>query len=370
MLLTMTLRIRRLIFWGLVIIFLIITPLIIAYGLGYSFDWQKKTFAKTGSFYFESSPTGGKIYIDGNNKGKTNKYIRRMLPKEYNIHIEKNGFYAWDKRLKIESGIVTEARNILLVPQNPKIETVQENIPSDFLLPFFTLTDAEKQKIKQASATAKAILKNAANQPINESIFYLEAADRILYKSDLNGTKKQQISRESLPAGAYKIIASPNENSVAALDKTGQLFLLNPDRKIFEKAADNIKNAQFSPDNKKLLYYSGTEIMVLFLDKILIQPHKERGQKETLTRFSENIDSAIWYPEDNEHIIFIVGDTIKIIELDDRGKRNMYDLVKMRNFTASTWENPQITYDSKRRKLYFISDTALYSLQIKTGQLW
>lgn len=110
--------------------------------------------------------------------------------------------------------------------------------------------------------------------------------------------------------------------------------------------------------------------MLIYLDKILIQPYKKRGQKETLTRFSEKINSAIWYPEDNEHVIFVVGDTVKIIELDDRGKRNIHDLTKMQNFAENSWEKPQIIYDFKKNKLYFINDNNLYYLQIKTGQLW
>lgn len=369
MILPMTLRIRRLIFWGLVTIFFIITPLIIAYGLGYSFDWQKKTFVETGSFYFVSSPTGGVISINGIVSGKTNKYIKRLLPREYEVVIKKDGYQQWEKRLKIESGIVTEARNILLVPQDPKLETIQENIAPDFSLSAFLLTESEKQKIEQASTTANALLKNTSYQLANNDIFYLNP-DYILYKTDLTGEKKQQISLEPLPADEYRIFASPAEKSVAMLGKTGQLFLLNPDQRIFETTANNIKGVQFSPDNKKLLYHSETELIVLYLDKILIQPYKESGQKETVTRFSEKINSAIWYPEDNEHIIFVISDTIKIIELDDRGTRNIYNLVKMQKFAENTWQAPQISYDPKKEKLYFVNNTALYSLQIKTNQLW
>jgi hypothetical protein len=367
----MTLQTRRLIFWGLVIIFLIITPLIIAYGLGYSFDWQKKTFIETGSFYFASSPTGGIIYINNKASGKTNKYIKHLLPREYEIAIKKDGYWPWEKRLKIESGIVTEARNILLVPQNPKIEMVQKNIAPNFSLSAFTLTETEKQKIEQASTTANVLLKNAPYQLANDDIFYLKIPDYILYKTNLSGMEKQQMSLESLPVDSYKISVSSDEKSVAALGKTGRLFLLNADQRIFEEiTADNIKNIQFSPDNKKLLYYSETELKLLYLDKILIQPYKEKGQKETITRFHEKINSAIWYPEDNEHIIFIVGNTIKLTELDNRGEKNTYDLVKMQNFAASDWENSQIVYDSKKARLYFINDNTLYSLRIKTGQLW
>jgi hypothetical protein len=365
----MTLRIRRLIFWGLVIIFLIITPLIIAYGIGYSFDWQKRSFVKTGSFYFASAPTGGTIYINDAASGKTNKYIKRLLPKEYNVAIKKDGYQIWEKGLKMDSGIVTEARNILLVPQNPKIETVQKNLPPGFSLTALILTDSEKQKLAQASSAAKTVLANAPYQLSDDDIFFLET-DYILYKTDLSGRNKQQISLEPLPSDTRKIFVSPDENSFAALDKTGHLFLFSPDKKIFEQLADNIKNAEFSYDNKKLLYYSETELMLIYLDKILIQPYKKRGQKETLTRFSEKINSAIWYPEDNEHVIFVVGDTVKIIELDDRGKRNIHDLTKMQNFAENSWEKPQIIYDFKKNKLYFINDNNLYYLQIKTGQLW
>lgn len=383
----MTLATRRIIFWSLVVAFLIITPLILLYSMGYVFDWQKRTFVKTGSFYFKTSPTGAKIYfvqstkqgsatnsyINDNYKGKTNKYIKRLLPKEYNVIIKKDGFHVWEKRLKIESQIVTEARNILLVPQNPGLETIIDNLSNlspDFSLSEFLLANEQKEQLKLASTTANKILKTNSYQWLGDAIYYLQKPDNILYRSDLNGFNQAQIALNPLSNDAYRILISPNQYFVAVLNKNGQLYLFNPDKRIFEKLAENIKNAELSPDNKKLLYFTDSEIFVIYLEKILIQPYKKSGQKELVTRFSEKINSAIWYPEDNEHIIFIVGDTIKIIELDDRDKRNVVDVVKMKTFSASLWDKPQIAYNTKERKLYFINNNKLYSIVIMSGGLW
>jgi hypothetical protein len=144
---------------------------------------------------------------------------------------------------------------------------------------------------------------------------------------------------------------------------------LDPENGVFDLVEIGVKNASISPDSKKLLYYNETEIWVKYLEKILIQPYHEAGEKELITRFSEKISSAIWYPEDNEHIIFIVGNTIKITELDGRDQRNTYDFLATRNaFIPSSWSNPQLYYNTEKELLYFISDDKLYSAQIKVPQ--
>jgi hypothetical protein len=365
----MTLKTRRIIYISLIIIFLIAAPLTILYSQGYSFDWQKKIFVKTGSFYLKSYPQSANIYIDGKKSGTAPLYAKRLLPKNYSIEISKSGFYPWQKNLKIESQIVTEARNILLIPEKPQLKTIDENLSPDFSLNDYFLKNPDKIKIQQVKTTAESELKTDSYTFSGDQIFYLQPLDRILYKADINGVNKQQVTLEPLPADVYKISVSLDQKFILALGKSERLYLLNPEKNIFELIETGVKNADFSLDSKKLLYYTGSEIWVKYLGKIQIQPYHEAGEKELITRFSEKINSAIWYPEDNEHIIFVVGNTIKITELDGRDKRNTYDLLKLDNaFTQDDWNNPQLYYNLDKSLLYFINNNKLYSVQIKAPQ--
>lgn len=353
----MTRNLRRIIFFGFSLVFLIITPAILFYAFGYNFDWQKKSIVKTGAFYFKSYPKGAQIFINEKSKNKTPQLIKRLLPKDYQVKISKDGYHPWQKQLKIESYLVTEARNIFLLPEKPNLELV-DDLSLNFSggLENYFLKDEQKQKISQASTTANTIIKTNSYTLLDNNIFYFQPPNYLLYRTDINGSANQQLTLTPLAVDSYKIIVSTNQKYIAALDKNGQLYLLNPEKRIFDKLADETTGAEFSLDNKKLLYWTNSEIWVIFLEDILIQPYKKAGEKELITRFAEKITDATWYSEDNEHIIFTVGETIKITELDGRDRRNTYDI-----FSA---KNPEIYYNQKDDLLYFITNNKLYSLDL------
>ena len=62
------------------------------------------------------------------------------MPKEYQVKIIKQGYHPWQKKLRIESKLVTEAKNILLIPLNPEIKIANEALPIDFSLEEFIQT--------------------------------------------------------------------------------------------------------------------------------------------------------------------------------------------------------------------------------------
>lgn len=364
----MTLKTRRIIYLLLIVLFIIITPLIIVYGIGYAFDWQKKAFVKTGSFYLKTAPSGAQIFINDNSKGKTNKYIKRLLPKTYKITIKKDGFHPWEKNLKIEQQIVTEARNILLISEQPKYETIKDNLEANFSLSLFLAKEDEKKKIEQASSTATTTLKTDSYFLSGDYIFYLNPKDYMIYRSNLDGTGVQQFALSPLPPDSYKISVSQNQKYISVLGiENHELYLFTPENRIFEKVSNDVNGAKFSFDSKKVLYHTASEIWVIYLEKIQIQPYKKAGEKELITRFADKILSAIWYPEDNEHIIFIVGGTIKITEVDGRDRRNTVDFLKLKAFRDDP-DFQQMYYDLGKELFYFINDNKLYSAPVKTNQ--
>jgi len=331
----MTRRIRRLLLCSAILFFVVATPSILFYAWGYSFDWQNKKLVLTGGFYLKSLPKKAKVYLNDKLKEKeTPAFIKRLLPKEYQVKITKQGFHPWQKKLRVESKLVTEARNILLIPLNPEIEIVNEKLPVDFSLKEFLV------------------------QEESDTIFYIQEPSYILYKTDRNSSYQEQISLAPLPAEyQYQIFVSPNEK-IAVLNEKRQLYFLNPETRSFELLEENVQEVQFANDNKKLLYSTPTEIWVYYLEDILIQPNKKAREKELITRLSQKIETAFWYPETNEHIVFTVSQTVKIIELDDRDYRNTHDLF---NFEVS-----QIAYSPTDKKLYFVKGEKLLRTSLES----
>lgn len=321
----MTFKIRRIILIGTILFFVIVAPTTLLYSYGYSFDWQKKKVVLTGGFYFESLPKKANVYLNDKLKEKTPVFIKRLLPKEYQIKITKDGYHSWQKNLRIESKLVTEAKNILLIPLNPKIKIINEALPIDFSLEEFIQTEE------------------------SNNVFYIQEPSYILYKTDKENSFQKQISLTPLPINhQYQIFVSTNEQ-IAVLDENKQLYLLNQEIKTFRLINQNVQGLQFSNDNK-LLYFTPSEIWVYYLNR-------KNNQQELITRLSQKIKQAIWHNKTNEHIIFSVDQNIKITELDGRNGRNTNDLIEL-NFN-------QMAYSEKNKLLYLVKDKQLLSISLE-----
>jgi hypothetical protein len=329
----MTRRVRRIILYSTILFFVLTAPVVLLYAWGYSFDWQKKKPVLTGGLYLKSIPKKATVYLNDKPKDETPAFIKRLLPKEYRVKIVKEGFYPWQKNLKIESKLVTEARNILLIPINPKIEVVDQELPNDFSLEEFL--NPEKPNY----------------------IFYIQKPSYILYKTDQNNSFQEQINLTPLPNDQdYQIFASSNEQ-IAVLSDNQELYLFNYQTRNFELISQNVQGVQFSNDNKKLLYFTPYELWVYYLEGTSEQPSKNAGDKELITRSSQKIDQAIWYDDTNQHIIFLIDQIIKITELDNRNQRNTVDLIKL--------DIQKMAYSQKDEKIYFIKDKKLLSLSLE-----
>lgn len=314
-------KIRHIILYSVILFFILITPVIILYSLGYSFDWQKKEIVLTGGLYIKSTPKKATIYINEKPKKETPAFIKRLIPKYYQIKVVKEGFHEWNKKLKIESKLVTEAKDILLIPINPEIKVINEKISDDFSL--------------------KEYIISGTTAPNN--IFYIQKPSYILYKTDKTNSFQEQINLTPLPENQeYEIIISNNQQ-IAVLNKNKQLYILNKTTRNFELIKENVQKAEFSSDNEKLLYYTPNEIWIYYLDK-----------QELITRLSQEIKQVIWY-ETNKHIIFLVNEKIKIIELDSRDEKNIIDIIKIDAQEIAYSEKDQLLYLIKNKKLIGIS---------------
>ncbi|MFH1551483.1 MAG: PEGA domain-containing protein [bacterium] len=321
----MTHRARRVFLCATILFFILATPSVLLYAWGYTFDWESKKLVLTGGIYLKSIPKKAKVELDNKITKETPVFIKRLLPKYYQIKVSKQGFHSWQKKLKIESKLVTEVKNILLIPLNPEIEVINENIPINFSL------------------------KEFLSQKESNDIFYIQIPSYILYKTDKNNSFQEQISLTPLPQNqTYEIFASKDKR-IAVLSNTNQLYLLNPETKIFELISQDVKGVRFSDNNKKMLYFTDSEIWIHFL--------QDKDSKEMITRISQKIKQAIWYGVTNEHIIFTTDKEMKIIELDNRNEKNTVDILKS--------NIQEIAYNNEDESIYFIKEKELLKMSLK-----
>ncbi len=260
---------RIFLFLIFVFLFFVLTPLAICYSLGYRIDIKNRKIVKTGGIYLKAKPPGAKVFLNKKYKGKTSPifgtiFIKNLFPQKYEIRVEKEGYFAWEKKLKVKEEKVQRAIHIILIPKNLKWEKIPYS-----------------EKIPEIFATT-----------------------------------------------------TKNEEGIYHLNEKGYLF--EGKEKLWEKS---FQNFVVSPDFKKIALTTEHEIWLLVL--------KPEPQKIFLTRFSKKIGEIFWYGEN--YLIFKVGEgEIKITEIDDRDKLNIYDLAEFEGKT-------KIFFDQKTQFLYVLN---------------
>src|SRR5438132_375552 len=108
----------------LIFIFISIgTVLAILYARGYRLGQNgKNIIAGTGLVVFTSSPSGARVSINGHFTTATDNTLN-LAPGEYDITIQKDGYFDWKKHIIVKNEVVTEA-NAALFPIAPKLESV------------------------------------------------------------------------------------------------------------------------------------------------------------------------------------------------------------------------------------------------------
>lgn len=162
-------RIRSILFYLSLSIFLTGLPFILSFALGYKFNMRTFKFTKTGLLALKTQPQGAAIYLDGRLLNeKTPATIYELLPGKYNIRLELEKYYPWLGEVFVDAGKVLRLEKIILFPLRPDIKQLNKNEIFSFWV------DEDK-----------------------EWVYYVDEEDNVIYKSDLEGISFKEIG--SLP---------------------------------------------------------------------------------------------------------------------------------------------------------------------------
>lgn len=286
----MTKRKRITLFIVFAFLFLILAPFLIFYALGYSFDLQKGKFVKTGAFYFKTNLKDYQVLVNGKFRGKSSfilgtVFIKNIIPREYKITIERDGFYPWEKNLQVKEGLTTEARHITLFPKDIHFTPLLSKNVGKFYFGW-------------------------------GKIFFIQGDEEnwILGESSLEGEEKKVILTKKEIKGDFSIskiiFSSDGKTMLLTLKNSSQkkLFLLRED--IPQKKIQEI----FLPKEAKLINFSPLG------DNSLFFLEKEKLRKWSLQAGYENIlDSVVTYSFWNNKIVWLDNNGF-LYESDISGK--------------------------------------------------
>ena len=342
--------------------------------------------------------------------------IENLLPKKYKIKIEKEGYFPWEKNLEVKENNVTEAKYIILFPKKLNFGILFTEIENFWASPggkkmiflekkegekFLSLYDLEKkikntliklpendfelidswfsgdEKIVYLKVKSKEEIKifslnleeiqpklketiqeklpfeNIAFLKTEKEIYYLTNSG-FIYKSDSDLKLRIQINRNPFPIKKDEEYKLEIFGDWLFLKEGGKFFYFNQEEDSFEKIQEGVLDYKISLNNEKLVISSNNEILIFFLKDKITQPTKQKGEKVFITRFSEKIGDLFWLNSD--YLIFSVGNKIKVCEIDDRDRMNIYDL--------GEFEEPKIFFNEVEKNLYILSKGNLIFLNL------
>lgn len=271
-------KIRAVLYYSSLLVFLIGLPLILSFALGYKFDRRTLKFTKTGLIYLKTQPAGASIYLD--NKllnDKTPATLRDLLPGNYHIGLELERHYPWSGDVLVEPSKVSLLDKIILFPLRPDIKQINKERMNYFLI------DADKNLI-----------------------YYVNYEDDSIYVSDLDGGHLEKIADFlNLEPPAVKWKFSPDKGQLLYFNKHQigitylGLYKDNPALNgpfVLEYPSGVINDVFWHSDNYHLVIASENKVEVI--------EAKLKAKALELASLNKK-NSAAYYDTNNDALYFI-----------------------------------------------------------------
>jgi len=330
----MTKSSRRKLFYVLSVIFIVATPLLVFYSLGYTLNIFEARIGRVGSIFVKSERRGISIFL--NNRliketlFATGSILSGIEPGVYLLRVEKNGYYSWSKTVEVKPEIVTELRNVLLIPKNLRAAT---STPEELTKVLATSTpslfslDKKRNLVMIENKKVRVIAPGVvAFHDFSGEVFFVDK-NGFVARFNAANEKTDILGHPGfyLAPGTWRWLKSPDGNLVI-IDPSGGLFLLKNSGNIIP-VDGGVKDVSFDSRGRKLLIQKEYTLEVLWLQDNIFQPFQKEGTRETIISLKEPIRDSSWFYGDDAHILLRSGGGIFLTELDGRGGRYTVELV-------------------------------------------
>lgn len=344
------------------------TTLVILYGSGYRFGLEKgrPELSGTGLLVVTSNPDGAQVSLNGHLSTATDNTLN-LSPGDYNIRIFKEGYFPWEKRLKIQKEVVAKA-DALLFPTAPKLESITasgvENPsldPSQTKIAYVVSSQTTRKNgvyVLDMSSRPILTLQSASVQIADDTVDALSKAtlswspdgkelvatlsansqNPTTYLLNANGFNQD-------PKDVTETLASVQslwENDKKDKDKSRINALKPALQKIISQ---NFKIISWSPDETKILYEASVSAEIALIikprligtdstpeersikkDFIYVYDIKEDKNFKLFDSLSSNTNEQFplnWFPN-SKNIIYVHDKKIDIMEYDGKNITTVY----------------------------------------------
>ena len=323
------------------------------YSQGYRFDIKKFQFVETGGIYIKAFPEEADLYINDEYINKTSFFtrdilIQNLLPENYNIRIEKEGYHFWEKNLEIESKKVTEAKYIILFNENIDFDIIENNIssfyPNDNQIIF--LNNLNELFLYRPSGINKIL--NSTYSPDNiENISFLSNENIIIktstglyYLLDIENKKTKLIRSFNIDTKDIN-----NINNKIVYQFNNSIYEIDP-KEDSPKLISRDKVDAFTVENNSIIALRGNDVVKIY----------------DLTRTEELLYSFENYNENYNYQIMFIEKELFIIE----NNQNLYFLNRENNnFENKINSQEELKYTSFFNKILFYDNHNVWLMPLK-----
>ncbi len=325
----MTKRTRTLLFLSLLLLFAVFTPSLILYSQGYRIDWKLKRLVQTGALYVKVVPTRTTVVVDEKTSKTTDFFfgsalLGNLFPASHRIQISKEGYQPWAKQLDVQEKQVTDAKNIILFPENPEFSTATDHIQQAWKTP-------KKNTLllqKNTSTFWKLVLLNTETLR-EETIFTSKVKETlwdVQWSPDLTQIILQVVRGEDIHSSVLALEKGrPCSDTPCSLDFLGQPLdsvVFSPgakDRVIFSKYARNsavLREADFAqkeilaPFTNNVITFATQGSKLIWLENSGKLWQKDAPQNQAL--LVSSLPSPL--KEETEYSIHSIGDILFLKE--------------------------------------------------------
>jgi len=354
---------KQLFFPLIILLFLLLgTTLVILYGKGYRFNFEKgrPDFNGTGLLVATSLPDGAQVFVNGHLTTATDNTIN-LAPKNYDVKIIKEGYFPWEKNLIVKSEVVTKAE-ALLFPTTPKLESITNTgVENPILDPTGTklaFTVASQSAVKKRgiyvfdiSSRPILTLQGSSNQIADDTVYAFSKAqlawspDGAQLMATLSGQATFLLDAKNFnqnPQDVTETMSSVNSSWQKLKDEKQKAQMDTLKTKLRKVVTENFSILAWSLDETKILYRGSLdnalpivieprligantipEQRIIKKDSIYVYDTKEDRNYKILDSLPSSGKALNWFP-DSKHLVYVHDQKVDIMEYDATNQTTVY----------------------------------------------
>lgn len=299
----MTTGVRQTIFILFTILFIATSVILLLYASGYRVT-RSGRIVETGILFVNGKPRDARALVNQKPVGhKLPLRLQHMIPGSYTIRVEKDGHYAWEKTLDIRPRETTFATDLVLwklaepEQRSARTDVQQLTWDGDNLIMGTRAPVPSKQK----KLTAKML-----SQQEKRFLLWEPESGNLMLAYDDTDTPPQQLS---ISASQEPTVTWNPDIKRWLIATSHELWLLGSDGALalIERTSIPIKTATFLADHPYVLMHTGDEIRILELD--------DRDRRNVVTILARSGARAVTVNAIASLLAFADDDGVWVVEL-------------------------------------------------------